>query len=363
MIGINRTTINTREYYLETKLNLKGLTLKELQDYLIALGLPKYRSKQIFTWMYRQNVCCWEEMTDLPKELRRVFQETKTSLGCLSLVSHVRAEDGTTKYLFGLNDGETVESVYLPEPDRHTVCLSTQVGCGMGCLFCATGQRGLIRNLTTAEIVDQPLRISQLTGSIINSLVIMGQGEPLINYDSLLKAISIINDPQAIGIGARHITISTCGIIPGILKLAEEPFQVNLAISLHAADNQLRDYMMPINRKYPLEQLIEACRIYLSRTNRRITFEYTLIDGINDRQVDLSNLIRLLSGLLCHVNLIPFNPIPNSALKRSKGERIKEFAAGLKQARIETTIRKERGSALAAACGQLQGKSYLNENT
>ena len=342
---------------------LKGLSLAELRDSLAVLGLPKYRSNQIYAWMYQRKVCSWEEMTDLPKELRRVFQEKGVSLGCLSLVSQAQAADGTTKYLFRLDDGQTVESVYLPETHRHTVCLSTQVGCGMGCLFCATGQRGMIRNLSPAEIIDQPLRISRITGTRISSLVVMGQGEPLLNYDSLFQAIRIINDPQGIGIGARHITISTCGIVPGIKKLAEEPFQVNLAVSLHAADNQLRDYLMPINKNFPLEQLIEACRFYLSRTNRRITFEYTLIDGVNDRPVDLDNLIRLLSGMLCHVNLIPFNPIPNSRLRRAKRERTGEFAVGLRQAQIETTIRKERGSELAAACGQLQGEgNILNEN-
>lgn len=342
-------------------MNLKGLSLQELQDCLTDLGLPKYRSKQIYAQMYRRQVCTWEEMTDLPKELHRVFQEKGISLGCLSLVSQIRADDGTTKYLFRLDDGETVESVYLPEAHRHTVCLSTQVGCGMGCLFCATGQRGMIRNLNPGEIVDQPLRISRMTGTRISNLVIMGQGEPLLNYPSLLKAIRIINDPQGLGIGSRHITISTCGIVPGIKKLAAEAFQVNLAVSLHAADDGLRDYLMPINRKYPLEQLIGACRYYLSRTNRRITFEYALIDGVNDRHSDLENLIRLLSGMLCHVNLIPFNPIPNSMFSRSKEERIREFAAGLKQAHIETTIRKERGSELAAACGQLQGKGAFTD--
>lgn len=342
---------------------LKGLSLPELQECLVGLGLPKYRSKQIYAGMYQRKVCCWEEMTDLPKELRRVFQDQGISLGCLAVVSQVRADDGTTKYLFELDDGARIESVYLPEVQRHTVCLSTQVGCGMGCLFCATGQRGMIRNLSPAEIIDQLLQISRLTGTRISSIVVMGQGEPLLNYDSLFKAIKIFNDPQAVGIGARHITISTCGIVPGIMKLAEEPFQVNLAVSLHAADDQLRDYLMPINRKFPLEQLIEACRFYLSRTNRRITFEYTLIDGVNDRSVDLDNLIRLLSGMLCHVNLIPFNPIPNSTLKRSKEERIREFEVSLRQAHIETTVRKERGSELAAACGQLQGKGIILNET
>lgn len=340
-------------------MNLKSLSYNELRDYLNSLGFPKYRGDQVFSWLYQKKACAWDEMTDLPKELRKIFQDKGISLGCLSLNSQLRADDGTIKFLFVLDDGETVESVYLPESQRQTVCFSTQVGCGMGCLFCATGQRGMIRNLSPAEIVDQCVQISRMTGTRISSLVAMGQGEPLLNYDALLKAIKIINDPHGMGIGARHITISTCGIIPGIKKLAEEQLQVNLGVSLHAADDELRDYLMPINRKYPIGQLIEACRFYLSRTNRRITFEYTLIDGINDRSIDLSNLIRLLSGMLCHVNLIPFNPIPNSKLRRSKEKRIEEFAAGLKQAHIETTIRKERGSELAAACGQLQGKPTL----
>lgn len=337
-------------------MNFKGLSHKELQDYLISMGLPKFRANQIFAWMYQKKAYNWDEMTDLPKKLREVFQEQGVSLGNLALASQIKADDGTIKYLFELEDGETIESVYIPESDRHTVCLSTQVGCGMGCLFCATGQRGIVRNLTPAEIIDQPLGISRMTGARINSLVVMGQGEPLINYDSLLKAVRIINDPQGMGIGARHITISTCGVIPGIYKLANEQLQVNLAISLHAADDQLRNHLMPVNGKYPLEQLIEACRFYLSTTNRRITFEYTLINGINDRQVDLENLIRLLSGMLCHVNLIPFNTIPNSQYRRSNEIRIAEFAEGLKQAHIETTIRKERGSELLAACGQLQSR-------
>ena len=340
---------------------LKGLTLPELQDSIIALGLPKYRADQIYAWMYQRKVCCWEEMTDLPKELRQVFQGKGVSLGCLDLISQVRADDGTTKYLFRLDDGKTVESVYLPEAGRHTVCLSTQVGCGMGCLFCATGQRGMLRNLSTAEIIDQPLRISRITGNRINSLVVMGQGEPLLNYDSLFRLLESSNDSRGVGIGPDILRFPPVELSRESKKLAEEPFQVNLAVSLHAADNQLRDYLMPINKKYPLEQLFDACRNYLSRANRRITFEYTLIDGVNDRCVDLDNLIRLLRGMLCHVNLIPFNPIPNSNLKRSKDERIKEFAVGLKQAHIETTIRKERGGELTAACGQLQGKGYLNE--
>jgi 23S rRNA (adenine2503-C2)-methyltransferase len=336
-------------------LNIKGLTREELQKCLLGFNLPKYRIEQIYQWIYQKQACHWEEMTDLPKSLRQTFLEKGVSLGCLSLVAQTEASDGAVKYLFELGDQHRVESVYLPETDRNTVCFSTQVGCGIGCLFCATGQNGLIRNLTTAEIIDQPLRIGRLTGVRITNLVAMGQGEPFLNYEALLKAIRMINDPQALGIGARHITISTCGVIPGILKLTEEPLQVNLAISLHAPTDQLRDYLMPINKKYPLRELLDATRNYTTQTGRRVTFEYTLIDGVNDRPEDLKNLIRLLAGMLCHVNLIPFNPIPDSGLKRSKAQRIREFSEKLNQAHIETTVRKERGTALAAACGQLQG--------
>ncbi|HEX3043771.1 MAG TPA: 23S rRNA (adenine(2503)-C(2))-methyltransferase RlmN [Bacillota bacterium] len=340
---------------------VKGLTKEELREYLHTLNLPGYRADQIYSWVYQKQARTWEEMTNLPQDIRQKFKAQDVSLGCLEAVAQTEATDGTIKYLFELPDGQRVESVYLPEPDRRTVCLSTQAGCGMGCLFCATGQSGLIRNLTVAEIVDQVLSISRTGGGRIDNLVIMGQGEPLVNYDAVLKAIRIFNDPEGLGIGARHITVSTCGFVPGIYKLSDEPLQVNLAISLHSADDELRNFLMPINKKYSLKELWESCRIYSSKTGRRITFEYVMIDGVNDRDSDLEKLIKAMTGILaripCHVNLIPLNPIPNLKFKSSNAWRLKEFSNRLNQAHIETTIRKERGRSLAAACGQLAARA------
>lgn len=336
-------------------LNIKDFTLAELTEYLKESGIPGYRAKQIFTWIYEKNVSDWAEMTNLPSELRHKLGE-QLSLGCLAVVEEDGSADGMVKYLFELADKKTVESVYLPEGDRHTVCFSTQVGCPMGCSFCATGQNGLLRNLTAGEIIDQIQRIAKFSGHIITNLVAMGQGEPLLNYDQLLKAIRILNDPAGLKLGARRITISTCGIVPGILKLIDEKIQVNLAVSLHAPNDKLREKLMPVNRSYPLKDLLEACKTYIRQTGRRITFEYTLIRGVNDREEDLEQLIALLKGMLCHVNLIPFNPVPGSEWVRSNPRQIQWFLAELNRAQIEATVRKERGSAVSAACGQLQGK-------
>jgi 23S rRNA (adenine2503-C2)-methyltransferase len=339
---------------MESKfLQIKNLLLEELQIYLESLKLPGYRANQIFNWIYQKKVLKWEEMTNLPSEMGHKMMELGVELCTLTVDSIVTADDGTTKFLFELPDHERVESVFIPESERNTICFSTQVGCGMGCAFCATGKKGLTRNLTTAEIVDQIIRVEALTGKRLTNLVAMGQGEPLVNYEALLKAIRIINHPKGLGIGARRITISTCGIVPAILKLATEPFQVNLAISLHAADDSLRNQLVPINKSFPLNKVMDASRAYIKATGRRITYEYTLIDGVNDRPCDRENLIKLLAGMLCHINLIPFNQIPDTKFSRSKAGLIKEFALALNQAGIETTIRKERGSLLTAACGQL----------
>jgi 23S rRNA (adenine2503-C2)-methyltransferase len=342
-------------------LNIKGLYLQEIQDYFVSLDLPKYRAEQVYSWMYQKQAWDWEEMTDLPKKLRSLFRDRGILVRSLKSKDQIEDQDGTIKYLFELEDGNSIESVFIPESERNTVCISTQVGCGMNCSFCATGRNGLVRNLTPGEILDQPLFMMRLTGKKINNIVVMGQGEPLINYDATLKAIKILNDPKGMGIGARHITISTCGIIPGILKLGKEPLQVNLAISLHAPSDELREQLMPIAKQYPLDQLMTAIRQYIDFTGRRVTFEYTMIDGVNDRPQDVQKLIQLLSGMLCHVNLIPLNPIPKSNLQRSKQAQVRYFVTELNKANIEATIRKERGTNLAAACGQLQGKDWSSD--
>ena len=339
-----------------TRLDIKDLLFEELQEYLESLNFPGYRASQIFDWVYQKKALHWEEMTNLPQNMRQELHAKGVVIGSLKCLSSMSAPDGTIKYLFELPDRETIESVYLPEAERNTVCFSTQVGCGMGCSFCATGKNGLIRNLTTGEIIDQIVRISSLTNSRVTNVVAMGQGEPLANYEALLKAIRLLNHPKGLALGARRITVSTCGIVPGIIKLAVEPFQVNLAISLHAADDALRDRLMPVNKVYPLSKLLDASKIYIEKTGRRITYEYTLIHEVNDSPRDAANLIKYLGGMLCHVNLIPFNPVAETGFKRSTPERITEFAAQLRHAGIETTIRKERGVTLAAACGQLQSR-------
>jgi len=345
-------------------LNIKGLTLEELQVYLSSFNFPKFRAAQIFDWLYHKKVSGWEEMTNLPKSLRQFLVDQGVSLERLSLVNQAKAADNTIKYLFELDDHQRMESVFIPEADRVTICFSTQVGCGMGCVFCATGQTGLIRNLFTAEIIDQVLTIGRITGMKINNLVAMGQGEPLANYEAVLKAVRILNDPHGLGIGSRHITLSTCGIIPKIYQLAEEPLQINLAVSLHSADDTLRNQLVPINKTFPLKQLIGACRDYTAKTGRRLTFEYAMLKDVNDRETDLKKLIDMFAELgersraLFHINLIPYNPTPVFSFQRSEPRRIKEFAASLHRAHIETTIRKERGSDLAGACGQLQGRKF-----
>lgn len=343
-------------------MNIKNLTFAELQSFLQSLNLPSYRAAQVFNWVHQKKACQWDEMTNLSISLRQLFIEKNISLGCLSIIDRAVADDQTVKYLFGLEDGQSIESVFLPESNRNTICFSSQVGCGMGCVFCATGHNGLTRNLSVAEMVDQVLSIGRNCSHSITNLVVMGQGEPLANYDAVIKAIRILNDPHGLGIGARNITVSTCGIIPKIYQLETESLQINLAISLHSADNDLRTEIMPINRIYPLPDLLEACRDYANKTGRRVTFEYALINNVNDREVDAKKMVTLFDKLgersraLFHINLIPLNPIPGSLYKRSEPQRIRNFANILERFHIETTIRKERGVNLAAACGQLQGK-------
>ncbi|MBM7623311.1 23S rRNA (adenine(2503)-C(2))-methyltransferase RlmN [Sporohalobacter salinus] len=346
---------------MATKVDLSSFNLTELEDFVSdELGEASFRAKQIMNWIYKQGVVDFEEMTNLSQDLRSRLQG-KAYINKFIEITRAESKDGTVKFLFKLRDNKEIETVFLPYQDgRNSICVSTQVGCGMGCNFCATGQQGLERNLTTGEIISQILEVQRLmsssgyNSSLITNIVFMGMGEPLANYDNLLKAIKILNSNETLNISMRRITVSTCGLVPQIKRLADEELQLVLAISLHAAEDEIRDNMMPINKRYPLEELITACEYYLERTNRRITFEYALIDGVNNRHEDAKKLAQLLSGLLCHVNLIPINPVKDLRLSRPNREDTKEFKKILNQNNIQATVRQERGKDIEAACGQLR---------
>lgn len=343
------------------KAELTSLKLTELEQFITnELDEASFRAEQIFNWIYKQGAVNFEEMTNLSQDLRSRLQ-SKAYINQLKEITRAKSKDGTVKFLFELEDNKEIETVFLPYQDgRNSICVSTQVGCGMGCNFCATGQQGLERNLTTGEVVSQLLKVQQLMGSngydpsLISNVVFMGMGEPLANYDNLLRAINILNCEEAFNISMRRITVSTCGLVPQIKRLADKKLQLVLAISLHAADDKIRSEMMPINKRYPLEELIAACEYYLKKTNRRITFEYALVDGVNNRRQDAENLAQLLSGLLCHVNLIPVNPVKKLGLTRPNRQAIKEFKEILDRHNIQATVRQERGKDIEAACGQLR---------
>lgn len=330
------------------------MTLDEMRSAVLALGESPFRAGQIAHWLYKQNALSFDVMTNLPQSLRRKMADAGWITSHVEPTLTRRAMDGTTRFLFTLRDGETVEGVYLPEAKRDTVCLSSQVGCGIQCAFCATGRSGLVRNLTVGEMVDSVRRIGKETATRISHVVVMGQGEPLANYDNVMKALAILNAPFGLGIAARHITISTSGIVPRILDLAETGQQYNLAISLHAVHDELRNKLIPINRRYPLASLREACQTYTERSGRRITLEYIMIRGVNDRLDDLRGLIDFAQGWLTHINLIPFHKVSGIDFESSAPAVIHQFRNRLEQASIPATIRKSRGEEVSAACGQLR---------
>lgn len=349
------------------KIDLSSLSLQELKEFMSEIDEASFRAKQIANWIYKQGVTDFEDMTNLSKELRNKLQKV-AYISQLQEVDRAESEDGTVKFLFGLEDGNKIETVLMPQQDgRNSVCISTQVGCAMGCNFCATGLQGLERNLTTEEIIGQVLEVQRLISKEefrqppVTNIVVMGMGEPLANYDNLLKAIKILNSEQGLNISMRRITVSTCGLVPRIKELAAEELQLVLAISLHAATDELRSEMMPINKRYPLSELIAACEYYLKKTNRRITFEYALIEGVNNNRRDAKELGELLSGLLCHVNLIPINPVEELDLVRPGREDIKKFKQVLADYGIPATLRRERGKDIEAACGQLRSKQETSD--
>ena len=326
----------------------------ELAALMARLGQPPYRLNQLLDWLYVRRADDLEAMTDLPRTLRETLREEGYTVGTLAELRRHEASDGTVKFLFSLADGTHVESVFIPEGPRRTVCLSTQVGCGMGCAFCATGQGGLIRNLRTGEIVGQVIRISQLMGVRITNVVAMGQGEPLANYEATVAAFQLMGAEHGLGIAARHLAISTCGLPAGIARLAGEGRQWQLTVSLHAATDVLRNRLMPINRRHPLAELHQACADYCAATGRRITLAYVLIAGLNDGPAAARAVADFCRGLLAHVNLIPWNPISGVELAAPDDRQVAWFRRWLTDAGVNATIRRPRGAEFNAACGQLR---------
>ncbi len=343
-------------------LALQNLTLPELEQRLIALGEPKYRGSQVMRWLYEKRAESYEKMTDLPAALRAKFI-AEFPFVRLENVRVLGSKDTTQKFLFRLPDGALIESVLIPASpalygeasDRRTICMSTQVGCAYGCKFCASGLDGFARNLSAAEIAGQFLEVERLSGEKINNIVFMGMGEPLANFASLTAAIEIINAEWGIGLGARHITVSTSGLAPQIKQFADQPKQIRLAISLHGATDEVRNQIMPVNKKYPLATLIEACQYYTSKKKQRLTFEYILIKGINDEPThaaDLARLVRQVGG--AKVNCIPYNTVEGLEWERPDEARQDAFMSVLERSNTMATIRREKGHDIAAACGQLR---------
>jgi 23S rRNA (adenine2503-C2)-methyltransferase len=336
---------------------LLDLTCEQLKELLVSWGEPSYRADQVWGWLYRSLATDFEEMTNLPKELRERLAEATLLQTMKPLEERVSADGLTRKVLFALRDKQTIESVLMHYEPRHTACISTQVGCALGCVFCATGQSGFVRNLTAGEIVEQVFffaRFLKAKGERLTNVVFMGMGEPLANYEATWQAVETLTHDEGFNLGARRITLSTVGLVPGIRRLAEEGTQIGLAISLHASTDELRDELVPVNRRYPLAQLMAACRHYAERTGRRISFEYALIQGINDSPEQARQLAQLLDGLLCHVNLIPLNPIAESPYQPSPLGGILAFQAELNRMKVPNTLRVERGADIQAGCGQLR---------
>ena len=339
--------------------DFKSMSPEEIGAFIEEQGEAGFRAKQIFQWMHK-GICDFDEMSNLPLSLR----EKLKSLAYIEALKiedvQVSGKDGTRKYLFGMKDGNSIESVFMKYRHGNTVCISSQAGCRMACSFCASGIWGLSANLTAGQMLDQVLAIRKDTGENVNNVVVMGIGEPFDNYENLSRFLRLIHHEGGLAMGYRSITVSTCGIIPKIYAFAEDFPQVNLAISLHGPNDEIRGRLMPINRKYPVDDLLAACREYTRKTGRRISFEYALIDGENNRKVHAEELAHKLKGMLCHVNLIPLNPVKEKALRPSSRPSVMEFADVLKENGIPVTVRRSLGTDIDGACGQLRNKTDSN---
>jgi 23S rRNA (adenine2503-C2)-methyltransferase len=340
-------------------LDIKSLYIDELINEMKILNQPAFRAKQIYEWMHTKLISSYDEMTNISKELRNILKENYPLVSLEAVDSLVSETDGTIKYLFRLSDDRVIESVLMKYHHGNSVCISSQVGCRMGCTFCASTIGGKERDLTASEMLDQIYRIQSMSGERVSNVVVMGTGEPLENYDNLLRFIRILSDEAGLNISARNITVSTCGLPDKIRELAEEELPITLALSLHAPNNEIRRRLMPIARQYELSEVMDAFRYYYERTGRRLTFEYCLVDGINDEENHARELSKLVRGYNCHVNLIPVNPIKERSYVKSDSNKIQKFKNILEKYRINVTIRREMGSDINAACGQLR-KSYVD---
>ena len=336
------------------KADIKSMTLPKLEAFCAQQGLAKFRAQQIFQWLHQKQADSFEQMTNLPASLRKTLAETCEISGISIRRKLVSKIDGTTKYLYEFADGQTVESVLMQYQHGYSLCISTQVGCRMGCRFCASTLLGLERSLTPAEMLNEVYMAGKDSGQKISSIVLMGIGEPLDNFDNVMDFLEILSSPQGLNLSLRHVSLSTCGLVDGIYRLMEKKLQLTLSISLHAPNDEIRSQTMPVNHKYPMDELLGACREYFKQTGRRISFEYALIEGVNDTPECAQQLSQKLKGMGTHVNLIPVNPVKERNYRRSSRDRIRRFQQILEQNHITATVRRELGSDINAACGQLR---------
>ena len=340
---------------MENKKALKNFTEAEMKEFMKEIGEKVFRGTQVYSWIYK-GAKTFEDMKNIPKSLREKLEEV-SYIGNIDIELKLESKDGKTKkYLFLLNDGNIIETVMMDYDSRVTVCVSNQVGCRMGCRFCASTMDGLVRNLEPWEILDQIMKIQEDTGKRVSNLVLMGSGEPLDNYDNTKQFLKIVNDENGLNIGYRHITLSTCGIVPKIYELADLEIPINLAISLHSPYDDKRKEIMPVANKYSINEILDACRYYIKKTNRRVTFEYSLIKGVNDGKKEAEALAALLKGMLCHVNLIPINEVDERDFKKPDKAFIYKFRDYLEERNIPATVRISMGSDISGACGQLRRK-------
>lgn len=342
------------------KQDLKSMNLTELKEEMVKLGEKPFRAKQIYQWIHGKLIENLDEMSNISSGLKEKLKENYTFTTLEIVEKQVSKMDGTAKYLFRLSDGNLIESVLMKYKHGNSVCISSQAGCRMGCRFCASTIAGLKRNLLPSEMLEQVYRIQKGSEERVSNIVVMGTGEPFDNYDNLIRFLHMITDENGLNISARNITVSTCGIVPRIRQFAEESMQVTLAISLHAPNNEKRKSMMPVANKYSIEELLDACRYFFEKTGRRITFEYSLADGVNDSEEDARELIQLVRGLNCHVNLIPINPVEELSYEGSARIVAEKFKNKLEKSRINVTIRREMGRDIDGACGQLRRRYEEN---